>query len=241
MAMTRTVLLNNIDHHALRVITRRDAALGDDVMFAVTFTDEFRSLQAHYPIVFQKTADGVGFQPIALLGFEPQQNLFLGAQGWDAPYVPLAIERQPFFIGRQGDELLMHIDLDSPRISQDDGEPLFLEHGGTTEFLERMNSVLLAIHQGLQGTPAFITALLQHDLLESFVFDVEHADGSQARLAGYYTIHEERLAALRGAALETLQAAGHLHAIYMTLASLSNLRCLVERHNRRAGGPGRPD
>lgn len=234
--MSNTVLLNNVDHKDLRVIAKRGAEYGDGVMFAVTFPSEFRSLQAHYPIVFHKSPDGATFAPIALLGLQDGQNLFLGPEGWHAAYVPLAIERQPFLIGTAGEELMIHIDLDSARVSRTEGEPVFLPHGGTTEFLERMNSVLLAIHQGLQSTPAFIAALLEHGLLESFVFDIELADGSQNRLAGFYTINEERLAELGGSALEQLHKGGHLQAIYMALASLSNLRVLVELRSRLQAG-----
>lgn len=230
--MTHTVLLNNVDHKDLRIITDRSTRYGDDVMSAITFPSEFRSLQAHYPIVFQKAADGSTFQPMALFGFQEQENLFLGDTGWDATYVPLVIERQPFYIGVSGEELMVHVDLDSPRISSTNGEAVFLTHGGSTEFLERMNSVLLAIHQGLQRTPSFIAALLAHDLLESFVCDIELNDGSQNRLAGFYTINEERLNGLGGLALEQLNQAGHLQAIYMVIASLSNFRALIERKNR---------
>jgi hypothetical protein len=230
--MPNTVLLNNIDHKHLRVITSRGAEYGDKVMFALTFPAEFRDLQAHYPIVFRKAADGVSFESLALFGFHEGENLFLGRNRWDAAYVPLAIERQPFLIGINGDELMVHVDLDNPRLSTTAGEPAFKEHGGTTEFLERMNSVLLAIHQGLQVAPAFIAALLEHELLESFVFDIELDDGSQNRLAGFYTINEERLAGLGGNALERLHKAGYLQAIYMAIASLSNFRALIERKNR---------
>ncbi len=115
--MAKTVLLNNVDHRDLRVITTRGAEYGDNVMFAVTFPAEFRSLQAHYPIVFRKSPDGTTFQPVALFGLQEGQNLFLRQQGWDAIYLPLAIERMPFFIGLADEEMLVHVDLDSPRIS----------------------------------------------------------------------------------------------------------------------------
>lgn len=230
--MTRSVLLNHAAHHDLRIVTSRGAAWGDDVMSSVVFPAEFRSVQAHYPIVFQKTSEGTGFQPVALFGFEDRQNLFLGPKGWDADYVPIAIERQPFLIGRADQELLVHVDLDSPRVSRTEGEPVFLPHGGTTEFLERINSLLLAIHEGVQGLPAFVDALLAHDLLESFVLDIELTDGSEHRLAGLYTIDEDRLGALGGAALQALNAAGHLMPIYMVLASASHFRDLIERRNR---------
>ena len=229
--MANAALLNNIDHAELRIDTRRSAELGDNLMSVLTFPDEFRNLQTHYPIVFQKTAQG-SFQPVALLGFVEGQNLFLEGGRWDATCIPLAVERQPFMIGSTGDELVVHIDMDSPRVAAQSGEPVFLPHGGTTDFLERVNSILLTLHRGFQSTPAFIEALLRHDLLESFVLDIELDDGSQNRLAGFYTINEERLAALDGAALEQLSRAGHLQPIFMAVASLSNFRVLIERMNK---------
>lgn len=230
--MTRHVLLNNIDHRDLRIDTGRGAALGDDVMFAPTYPGEFRNLQAHYPIVFRRAADG-GFQPLALFGLQEGGNLFLEGGHWDAGYIPLAIQRQPFLIGVSGEERLIHVDLDHPRVRRDAGQALFRDHGGTTEFLEQVKSILLALHDGLQATPAFIDALQRHQLLESFVLDVQLDDGSHNRLAGFHTIDEERLQALEGAALERLARDGHLLPIYMALASLSHFRDLIERMNRR--------
>ena len=233
--MARHAQLNNIDHRDLRVVTGRGAAWGDDVMSALTFPAEFRNLQAHYPIVFQKASDG-SFQPVALLGFQPGQNLFLDERGWDALYLPLAIERQPFLIGLSVEgEPMMHIDLDHPRVGHDHGEPLFRTHGGTTEFLDRMASTLQALHEGLQAVPGFVDALLRHELLESFVLDITLDDGAQHRLAGFYTINEERLSRLGGEVLAALHREGHLEAIYMAIASLSRFRDLIERVRRAQG------
>jgi hypothetical protein len=229
--MTNNALLNNVEHQHLRVDTRRGIGLGDDVMYALTFPAEFRSVQAHYPIVFRKTAEG-GFQPIALFGFADGQNLFLDETNWHADYVPLSIERQPFLIGVDGDELMVHIDLDNPRVGNELGESVFLEHGGTSDFLERMNSILLTLYQGLQSTPAFVTALLEHDLLESFTLDVELDDGSRNRLAGFYVINEERLTGLDGTILGRLNRDGYLQPIYMAIASVSNFRALIARMNQ---------
>jgi hypothetical protein len=230
--MAKAVLLNNVDHKDLRVITGHGAQFGDAVMSTLTFPSEFRDLQAHYPIVFRKTLDGASFEPIALFGFQESENLFLGSDDWDAPYVPLLIKRQPFLIGKVGDELMMNIDLESAKISRTEGQPIFLPHGGNSEFLEQMNSMLLTIHQGLQSTPAFIKALMEHQLLESFVLDIELNDGSQNRLAGFYTINEEKVHGLSGAVLEQWNQLGYLQAIFMVIASLSNFRALIERKNR---------
>jgi hypothetical protein len=239
--MPKHALLNNIEHKHLRVITARGAAYGDAVMSALTFPAEFRELQAHYPIVFAKNADGTGFDPIALFGFQQGENLFLGqgGNGWDAPYIPLTVERQPFLIGRNAesaDELMIHVDLDSPRLSTTEGEPLFLSYGGSSEHLERVSRVLRTIHDGLATSQGFIEALLHLELLESFVLDIELDDGSQNRLAGFYTIREERLAALSAEQLERLHKVGYLQAIYMAVASLSQFRALIDRKNRANAG-----
>ncbi|WP_372016828.1 SapC family protein [Pseudoxanthomonas sp. 10H] len=230
--MSQHVLLNNADHRGLHVEAGHGAALGDDVMVALTFPAEFRDLQAHYPIVFHRDAAG-GFQPLALLGLRQDENLFLQGDRWDAGYVPLSVQRQPFLIGVSGEERLVHIDLDHPRVRSGRGEALFHDHGGGTGYLERIRSVLLALHDGVLATPAFVEALQSHQLLESFVLDIRLDDGSDNRLAGFHTIDERRLQALDGAALEQLSREGHLLPIFMVLASLSRFRDLIERMNRR--------
>src|ERR1700740_563235 len=97
--MARHVLLNNVEHKGLRVITARSAALGDGVMARVVVPAGFRRVRAWYPIVFQKQPDTGQFLPLALFGFEPGENLFLTASGWEASYIPISVERLPFLIG----------------------------------------------------------------------------------------------------------------------------------------------
>src|SRR5690606_42107381 len=83
-----TVLLNNVDHHDLRVITRHAAELGDAVNQTLVFPTEFESVQRHYPIVFRRDAEGA-LRPVALLGLAQGDNLLLdGAGGWRPAYVP---------------------------------------------------------------------------------------------------------------------------------------------------------
>ena len=231
--MCSSDLLNNVAHKNLRIVTTRGAAYGDAVMSALTFPAEFRDLQACYPIVFAQDGNG-SYNALALLGFEQGENLFLGPNGWDAPTIPLTIEREPFLIGRGGDELSVHIDLSSPRVRDGgiEGETLFLTYGGTSEYLERITSVLRTIHDGMQASTAFVGALVELELLEPFVLDVELDDGSQHRLAGFYTINEDRLATLSGDQLARLHRDGHLQAIYMAVASLAQFRDLIQRKNR---------
>jgi hypothetical protein len=233
--MSRHAHLNNIEHRDLRIITARGAQYGDDVMYALTFPAEFRNVQAHYPIGFGRSQDGT-FTPLALFGFREKQNLFLRDEKWDSLYIPLMIERQPFLIGNAANGKVVHIDLESPRISRTEGEAIFREHGGNTDFLERVTRVLGSLHDGIEGTTPFITALIEHNLLESFVLDIQFLDGAQHRFAGFYTIQEERLAKLDSAALGKLHERGHLLPIYMVIASFSNFRSLIERASRLDAG-----
>ena len=226
-------LLNNIQHKDLRIVTQRGAQSGDDVMSAPVTADEFRKCQAHYPIVFQPDGKG-GFVPAVLFGLQEGENLFLTTDGWDADYLPLSVQRLPFSIGIADDELRMMVDLDSKRIAQGaEGEAVFLPQGGTTVFTENANSVVRTLHEGLQATTDFVQTLMAHDLLESFVLDVERPDGSRGQLVGFYIIHEERLAALDAGTVGLLHQADYLQPIYMAIASLSHFTKLIKRHRAR--------
>lgn len=52
--MASHVLLNNVIHKDLKVVTERSEKYGDSVMFTPTFPLEFRNVQSTYPIFFQK-------------------------------------------------------------------------------------------------------------------------------------------------------------------------------------------
>ncbi|MBN8503996.1 MAG: SapC family protein [Burkholderiales bacterium] len=227
-------LLNNVQHRDLRIHSQRGAAWGDAVMCCPVTPDEFRSLQAHYPIVFQPDGEG-SFLPVALFGLVEGENLFLGPEGWEADYIPLAMRRMPFSIGVAGDELRMMVDMASPRIARSaaEGEALFLPQGGNSPLLEEANSVLQALHEGLQSGAEFVRTLQANDLLESFVLEVPRPDGSKGSLQGFFMIHEERLAALDAGTLSLLHQADYLQPIYMAVASMSRLAALVRAHLAR--------
>jgi len=244
--MTNYVMLNNAEHAGLRVATERSKEYGDEVKHVMTFPFEFRNIQAHYPIFFQKDAETGTFFPLALFGFAGNENLFLTDDGWNADYIPLMIRRQPFLIGFQQDaensakkNAMVTIDLDNPRVlgldgdSQDDtpGEALFHDHGGTTDFLQEISQSLELIHQAHEHSDEFIKALVEHDLLESFTLEIELVDGSKNQLLGFYTIREESVQALSGEILGELNERGFLQPIFMVIASHSCIADLVARKN----------
>ena len=127
---------------------------------------------------------------------------------------------------------VVSLDLDHPRVSQDDGEALFDSEGNSTEFLDQKIALLDKLHRGLQHSSGFIDTLLQHQLLEQITLDIAFNDGSKKSLQGFYCIAEERLYQLQGDVLESLNQAGYLQPVFMAVASLSRMRDIIERRNR---------
>ncbi len=234
--MSQYETLTTEKHRQLRVRTGYGAALGDAVMYVMTYPMEFRDIQNCYPILFAKDPNTGGFFAAAVLGFEADQNLFLQDDGWDATYVPALVQRQPFLMatGGEGDDRppVVSIDLDHPRVSQDEGEALFNSQGEPSDFLNQKIALLDKLHRGLQHGAGFVETLLQHELLEQITLDLAFNDGSKQTLAGFYTIAEEQLYQLQGDVLESLNQAGYLQPIFMAVASLSRTRDLIERRNR---------
>lgn len=236
--MSNLVLLNNVDHQDLRIITERSADLGDSVMYAMTFPHEFRDIQTYYPILLHQDEEQ-NYYPAALFGFQKGENLFLDESGWNAPYVPAMIRRQPFMIGWQASKegaadktRVLSLDMDHPRISEERGERLFQPLGGRTPFLEEAANLLEGIYIGIEQNKLFVAALEEHDLIESVTIDITLNDESSNQLLGFHTINEEKLQELPGDTLERLSKAGVLMPIFLMLASMSNIRTLVELKNR---------
>lgn len=234
------VLLNNVDHQNLKVITERSAKYGDNVHYALTFPLEFRQVQSCYPIFFKKDASTGQFSPIALFGFRERENLFLDEDGWNASYIPLMIRRQPFVIGMQavdaeGDtkQPVVSLDINSPRVSESEGEALFLKHGGVSDFLSSVTEMLETIRLADAMNRNFVDKLLELDLLESVTMQIELDEGSKHELLGYYTVNEDKLHNLDAGSLHKLHQERFLESIYMILASMTCFRTLIEKKNER--------
>ena len=239
--MPRHEMLNNITHKDLRVITRYGAEFGDAVGTVLTFPTEYGDVQREYPIFFRKDPQTGEFQSIALLGFQQDENLFLDENGWNAAYIPGIMARGPFLIGFQNQEIggdmrrepVIHVDMDNPRISTTEGEPVFLPQGGNSRYLERISATLQGIHQGLAVSKAMFEAFNAMQLIEPVNVEIKFNDEELYNLRGLYTISEERLAQLDGDALFKLNRAGLLQGAFLVIASLNNVKKLIDMKHRR--------
>ncbi len=232
-------VINNKDHREIKVITRRGAEFGDAVMQAMAFPFEFRNLQAWYPIFFQVDRDG-NYYPLVLFGFEEGENLFLSGPDWQAGYIPPMMRRDPFLIGMKdatdttGDvrqARLLSLDMSHPRVSEDEGEPLFKTLGERSEFLEEQADLLETLHDGLEHCRAFTAALQEAALLEPVTLEIVTRDGVRNQLVGLSSIDEEKLQKLPASELEAFNREGFLMPLYMAVASMSNVQRLIELKN----------
>ena len=238
--MSTVEKLNNVDHAGVRILTDYSADLGDNVMFVPVYPNEMRRLQGTYPLLFYKDADQGGLHPVALLGFEARENLFLSPHGWDATQIPMMSQRGPLLIGfeedrTRGRQPVAAIDMSHPKVSHEQGEPLFLEEGGQSDYLDFMAGLLDAIQIGHAAREQFVHTLEAHDLITPCEMAITLANSAQHTLSGYYMIDDEKLQALSGEALTDLQVNGFLTPAFMMLSSLSQLAHLIARKNASLG------
>lgn len=233
------VLLNNVDHHDLRVIARYCAEFGDDINQVMVFPTEFESLQREYPIVFRRDAEGV-LRPVALLGLGRAENLFLdGEGGWRARAIPALQQRGPFSIAApetaEGDPMI-RIDPDHPRVSRSEGMALFLPHGGNTPYLQHVTGVLQIIYLGHHLMAPMFAAFEAAGLLRQVNLEARVGENEVYAISEVFTIDRERLAALGGEELAALHRGGFLQAAFHAASSLANIARLIELKQARGAG-----
>ncbi|MEM0928289.1 MAG: SapC family protein [Pseudomonadota bacterium] len=237
--MPRNVPLNNVEHQNLRVMTGFDARFGDSVNQVPVFPTEFRELQKEYPIVFRNNADG-GLQAVALLGLDLDENLFLADGRWNARYVPAIQQRGPFLIGLRatsdgapGGDPVVHIDLDHPRVSEDEGEFVFLPHGGNSAYLDHVTGVLQAINDGHALSEPMFAAFEKAEILEPVSLRLSLSDTEQYTIDQCMAVSEEKIAGLSAEVLKELNGSGFLTLAIHAAASLTNIPYLLELKNRK--------
>lgn len=233
--MTNPILLDNVEHHDLRVVTRFDARFGDGINQVLIFPTEFEEMQREYPIFFRKDEHGA-YQPVAILGLDREENLFLDNGEWRAHYIPALQQRLGFLAGFTADGAPgAFFDPSHPRFSYGEGEALFRSFGGNTPLLERIMRALRLIHTGRPVIAPMFAAFEAAGLIRPIEIELKLDENTQYILSDFHTINEEALAQLDGPVLKTLNEAGFLaYACYVS-SSKRNLSRLLEMKGRKRG------
>ncbi|WP_443751332.1 SapC family protein [Asticcacaulis solisilvae] len=231
--MTRYVAVDAEAHRHARIVSGPRAEFGNAVPFVGIVPGEFARIAAHHPIFLRRNRAGL-LEPGAMLGFVAGENLFLNDTGWATPYVPLEFQRQPFMLVPDEDtQWRLAIDADSPRLSADDGERLFLAGGHRSDYLEQAHEVVTRFCQGVPAAHDYGERLTGLGLVEPARIEVRFDDGRETRIEGLHTIDRARFDALDGDALLGLRNEGWLELLYIQLASLAQVPNLIARRDGR--------
>ena len=234
-------VLSNTTHSNVKINSTYRVNNGFDYTFCPVYPIEYTSLQSDYPIFYTKDKEKDVWQTVALLGFKDNENLFLGKGVWISRYVPLSIQRLPFYIGSQkevvngvpSENKILHIDMDHPGVSKGDGNDIFLEHGGNSEYLDYINNILSTIDSEVSMLDSFCKQLSKLDLLKSTDINIDLSEDEKHELKGLYVVDEEKLKSLDKEELYNLHQHQYLQHIYMIGASIGNVNKLISLKKSR--------
>lgn len=189
---------------------------------------EFLGAAGDYPIVF--VGDDSGIMPVALLGLQQAQNVYLSADGgWQGRYVPAFIRRYPFILSQADDQdkAFLCIDESFPGFNQnEEGVALISDDGSASEYTDEILKFLSQFQAEHQRTKIISQRLRELNLFEPKRAEAKLPHGQSKAIHGFYTIERSRLLTLSSEVLLDLVRSGVYEMICHHLASLRNFNTL---------------
>ncbi|MBB1074805.1 SapC family protein [Rhodoferax sp. 4810] len=182
-----------------------------------------------FPIAFIQDEAGA-YTPVAVLGFNAGQNLFIAPDGrWLGRYIPAVLRGHPFRLASLGnDKLALCVDDNSELVQEVDGEPFFTADGQIAPSVAQLMEFLRQLEHNRQLTITAMATLANHQLLQPWPIKIDQGAAGERQLTGLYRVDE---AAFNNAPLEVLtavRAAGGLPIVYCQLLSMQHLSMLGE-------------
>jgi len=179
----------------------------------------------HLPIGFIKQQEH--FVPVAVLGLQVGQNLFITADGrWIGGYTPAAYRGYPFQLASTPDgQSVLVIDEDSGLVSDTEGERFFDEDGNPAKAVNDVLDFLSQVQTNRTLTQRICAVLAEHQLIQPWPITLQ-GEAGERKVEGLYRIDEAALNALPAESLKALQQAGALPMVYCQLLSMQHLQTL---------------
>lgn len=202
---------------------------------------EFGPAALCYPIIFV----GPQKMPVAVLGVNANENLFVDSQGAYAAdcYLPAYVRRYPFVLANdaQAQRMIVCIDRNAPMISE---EPdfAFFEGGELTAYTKNAIEFCNNFEAERLRTESFVALLNDLDLFENkqATFVPPQANGSEPKpqvVAEYQGVSETKLNALPPEKFAELRDNGALAQVYAHLVSLLGWDRLIVKAMLRPRAP----
>lgn len=234
----RLVPVNKERHAGKKIKQIEGFGFASDFHIASVMMHEFVRAAAIYPVVFLEDKEKDEFRPVALLGLDAGENLFVDESGkWNGSYIPAIIRRYPFALASTGQEgqFTVCIDEDSPLVNDKDGVPLFNDDGEPAEALENVKRYLGELQQMDAFTSACTKYLAEHNMFTPLNMRVRQADQIR-NISGCYVVNEERLYNVSDERFLEMRDRRYLPAIYAHLGSLAQIERLMQLKEGRKDG-----
>lgn len=229
--MVNIKVVNNETHKDTRIKNNQNLIQSKNNHFIPIVIHEFIDISKEFPILFVKDAQTGIFNSVALLGLEPQENLFYDERAWQANVIPQLLGFYPFLIQQEQQQSVLCIDQDSPLINDLTGKRLFDEQGVQMDWLALKAEAIVSHLENRSLTQRFIKLLLKKELLVMQTLSIKLKDKPEYDLNGLYIINEESFNQLSDDDFLELRKAGALPAIFSVLMSMQCINNLVNRKN----------
>jgi hypothetical protein len=226
--MTNLVPLSNQTHGSARWQRPQTFDFARARAFVPLGASEIAQAALAVPIVFANHGDTVA--PHALMGFQPERNLLVGADGrWMGRYVPLSLCGYPFAMAtNEKDEYFLCVEQDNPLVGDlADGERLFDDGGQPSAALQPLIAMFERLKDDLQVAQALAAQLQADGVIQPWPITVRH-DAGEAKLEGLHRADANVLAQLPGDAFLRLRASGALALAYAQIFSQPNVELLAD-------------
>lgn len=190
---------------------------------------EFFDAGRQFPIIFIATVDK-RILPVALLGLEKEENLFVNEEGvWTGHYIPAYIRRYPFITTDAADgKMIICYDEAFDGFNLKGGVPLF-EGGEPTAKMQEIQSFLQDYYVQMKKTGLLCARLLESKMLRQIDAQATMKDGRSYPLKGMLVVDEQKISQLPDEEIVKLYRSGQLAMIQAHLMSLRNFGVLIDR------------
>lgn len=194
---------------------------------------EFPSVMRVYPIVFAETGKGT-YTPTAMLGMQPESNLFVDADGhWDADYIPFFVRRFPFVtVEVENKDAVLCIEQSAAAAFQRADDVAMFENGEATEAMKQFAQLMFQSREDANRSDEFATELANAGLLRQVTASAELPTG-EVSMEGMWVVDEEKLRNLPADKAHAWLQNGIMSLVFAHLFSLANLELLVARLQKR--------
>lgn len=237
----RSVALDPKLHRGHRISPLTDFRVAADLHAVFITATEFPQAGLELPLLFVATGehDAHGrpaMSTVALLGLAAGENLQLGEGGrWTGRYIPAYIRRYPFAsAGEAGASgLAVLVDDSWSGFTESGAEALFDDADQPAPALQRAMDFLERFELEADRTRAFCERVVALDVLKEMKAEATLPNGRRISIDGFHAIDEDRMHALPDAVVVELYRTGLLMLMQLHLASLANIRHLVNRKVER--------